>query len=199
MDTRIRLAGIGAIAGGLLWSASIVVQQGFSYQKPSSGTGYYVVQVLAMLAFAGFLIGVRGLSWSRAVGTWSFGRRSLQAFEVGLVLLILACISILITGSDESPLFPLGGLIIAVGSVLTGVAVVRTAVLPGWRHFAPLLVSLYYVFGMVIPIIVSSDNGDIAPEIVWGVTWVILGLAYLVPTTVRSLGPSAAELTKAHS
>ena len=200
MDGRVRLAGLGAIAGGLLWSASIAVQQGFSYQKPSSGTGYYVVQVLAMLAFAGFLMGVQGLDWSGAVGNGRFGRRSLRAFEAGLVVLILASISILVTGSEESPLFPLGGLTIAVAGVLTGIAVVRAEVLTGWQRFAPLLMILSYIFGMVIPIILSSDNGDVVPEIVWGATWGILGLAYLIPSAPRRDAPSTTvELTRAQS
>jgi hypothetical protein len=200
MNERVRLAGIGAIAGGLLWSVAIVVQQTFSYDKPSSGTGYYVVQVLAMLAFAGFLVGVQGLDWSRAVSIGRFGRWSLRAFEVGLVVLILASISILVTRSEESPLFPLGGLMIAIAGVLTGIDVARTAALTGWRRFAPLLVILFYVFGMVIPIILSTDNGDVAPEIIWGATWVILGLAYLLPSTGRAMAPSSPpELTKSPS
>jgi hypothetical protein len=202
MMNRIRLAGAGAIAGGLLWSAAIVLERGFSYLKPGDGTGYYVVQAMAMLAFIGFLVGVQGLDWLKAAGTDRFGRWSLWAFKIGLVLLILAGMSILITRSDESPLFPLGGLIIAVAGVLTSVAVLRTGVLAGWQRFTPLLVSLYFVFGMVVPIIAGPvDGGAPTPlEFTWGVTWVIFGLAYFVPITRRAIAPgSTTELTQAHS
>jgi len=202
MTKRIRLAGAGAIAGGLLWSAAIVLERGFSYLKPGDGTGYYVVQAMAMLAFIGFLAGVQGLDWLKAAGTGRFGRWSLQAFKIGLVLLILASMSVLITRSDESPFFPLGGLIIAAAGVLTGVAVLQTGALVGWRGFTPLLVSLYFVFGMVVPIIASPvDNGAPAPlEFTWGITWMMLGLAYVVPLTRRATAPgSTTELTQAHS
>ena len=202
MTNGIRLASAGAIAGGLLWSAAIVLERGFSNLKPGDGTGYYVVQAMAMLAFIGFLLGVQGLDWLKAVGTGRFGRWPLQAFKIGLVLLILGGMSILITRSDESPFFPLGGIIIAVAGVLTGVAVLRTGALVGWRRFTPLLVSLYFVFGMVVPIIAGpADNGAPAPlEFTWGITWLMLGLAYVAPLIRRTTAPgSTTELTQAHS
>ena len=45
MEERVRLAGVGAITGGLFWSGGIAVQEVFSYHKPSSGIGFYVVQI----------------------------------------------------------------------------------------------------------------------------------------------------------
>src|SRR6266700_4126987 len=153
MNGRVRLAGAGAIAGGLLWSAAIVVQQAGSCLEPRSGAGFFVVQAIVLLACAGFLVGVQGLDWARAVGAGRFGRWSVRAFEVGIALEILASAMILATRSDESPLFPLGGVVMAVAGVLTGVAAIRAAVLTGWQRLAALLVGLYFLLGMVVPTI----------------------------------------------
>src|SRR5437016_3896541 len=114
METRVRLAGAGALGGGLVWSACIALERGFSYMKPSDGTGYFVVQALATVAFVGFLVGVQGLDWLNAAGSGRFGRWSLRAFEVGIVFVILGGIVILLTRSDESPFYPLGGVLIAI-------------------------------------------------------------------------------------
>ena len=197
MATRIRLAGSGAIVGGLLWSACIALEHRFSYMHNSDGAGYYMVTALATLACIGFLVAVQGLAWSRATGAGRFGRRSLRAFQAGLLLLILGGIGILITRSDESALYPLGALVIIVAGVSTGVAVMRAEVLSGWRRFTPLLVSLYFLFGMVIPIAATpGDSGAPAPlEFTWGITWVVLGLAFVLPSRRESTAPQTRELT----
>lgn len=202
MDNRLRIAGLGAIGGGLLWGTAIVVQWALSAYHTSDGTGYYVVQVLAGLAFVGLLLGVHGLSWSRAVGSERFGRWSWRAFETGVVLLILGTFSILLARSDESPLFPLGGLLIAVAGTMTGIAVARAGVWTGWQRFAPLLVGSFFIVGMLIPAIAGpgNDGPPAALQMVWGATWVILGLAYLVPSARPAIGLGAPpELTRSHS
>lgn len=202
MDTKLRMAGQGAIAGGLLWIAAIIVQAAAHAYHTSDGTDYYVVQVLAGLGFIGLLLGVHGVGWARAAGAGRFGRWSLRAFEIGVVLLILGTFSILVTHSDESPLFPLGGLLIGIAGTLTGVAVVRTAAWSGWQRYAPLTVGLFFIFGMLIPVIANSNN-DGPPAVlqaVWGATWLILGLAYLIPSYRSAAGyGTIPELTGTHS
>ncbi len=197
MNGRVRLAGAGAIAGGLLWSAAIVVQQAGSYLEPRSGAGFFVVQAIVLLACAGFLVGVQGLDWARAVGAGRFGRWSVRAFEVGIALEILASAMILATRSDESPLFPLGGVVMAVAGVLTGVAAIRAAVLTGWQRLAALLVGLYFLLGMVVPTIFVPGDAGPPPvlEIVWGATGLLLGLALLTASPAPPVAARAPGLT----
>lgn len=202
MMTRIRLAGAGAITGGLLWSAAVAVQQGFSYQKPSSGTGYYALQIAIAAAFLGCLVGLQGLDWSRAIGIGRVGRWSLRVFQLGLALMTVGTIAQTVTGNEDIVLYPFGALAIVVAGLLTGIAVVRAGVWTGWQHFTPLLVVLYFVFGMMVPAFASSSNDGPPPTLAvgWGAAWIILGLAYLVPFTRRTVTPTAGpELTNARS
>jgi hypothetical protein len=194
MKTRIRLAGIGAIAGGFLWSVAIALQEGFSYQKPSNGAGYYVLQMASAAAFLACVVGIQGLLWSGVTDHGRFGRWSLRVFQLGLTLMALATIAQTVTGNDEIILYPFGDLAIVIAGMLTGVAVVRTGMWTGWQRFTPLLIVLYFVFGMVVPAIASSssDGPPAALDIAWGATWILLGLAYLLPSTEAPATTSAA-------
>lgn len=203
MRARIRAAGVAAMIGGLLWSIDVLVVHGFSYDKPSNGTGFYVLQVVSLVGFCAFLLAVQGLVWDNAIGTGRFGLWSLRIFQVGLALIMAGGLYSMATGNQDNAFFPLGGLSIAVTSILTGIAVVRAGTWTGARRFAPLLVGLYYLFGMMVPaIFASSKSGGPPPvlAVIWGAAWVVLGVAYLAPSDSRpAVHRQERELTVARS
>jgi len=202
MMDRVGFGGTCAVTGGLFWSLGIALEYGLSYETPHSGTGFYVLQVVFLLAQGAFLCAMKGLEWSGAVGTSRLGRWSLRIFQLGLLLLMAGSVVYIITGNQNSPFFPLGGLSIAVTGLLVGIAVWRTGVLPGWRRASPLLVGTYYVFGMLIPAIAAGATSSGPPpvlEFLWGATWVLMGLALIIPVGVETGTTYAADLTEARS
>lgn len=202
MMDRVRLGGTCAVTGGFLWSLGVALEYGLSYKTPHNGTGFYVLQVLFLLAQGAFLCGMQGLEWSGAVGTSRFGRWSLRIFQLGLVFLMTGSIIYVVNGDQNSPFFPLGGLSIAVTGLLVGIAVWHAAVLPGWRRVSPILVGVYYVFGMLVPAIAAGTKTSGPPavlEFLWGATWVLMGLALLIPVHVETGRSFTADLTEARS
>lgn len=202
MRDRVWFGGTCAVTGGLLWSLGIALEYGLSYKTPHSGTGFYVLQVLFLVAQGAFLCGMQGLEWSGAVGTGRFGRWSLRLFQLGLVFLMVGSVIYIVTGNQNSPFFPLGGLSIAVTGLLVGIAVWRTAVLQSWRRVSPVLVGAYYVFGMLVPAIAAGPKSSGPPpvlEFLWGATWVLMGLALLIPVHVETGRSFTADLTEARS
>jgi hypothetical protein len=202
MRDRVRLGGTCGVLGGLLWSLGIALEYGLSYKTPHSGTGFYVLLLVFLVAQGAFLCGMQGLEWSGAVGTSRLGRWSLRIFQLGLVFLMTGSIIYIATGNQNSPFFPLGGLSIAVTGLLVGIAVWRAVVLPGWRRVSPTLVGAYYVFGMLVPAIAAGPNTSGPPaflEFLWGVTWVLMGLALLIPVRVETGRIFSADLTEAQT
>ena len=78
----------------------------------------------------------------------------------------------------------------------------RTAGWTGWQRYAPLSVGLSFIFAMLIPSLAGSgsDGPPAILQMVWGASWIILGLAYLVPSARPAVGLNASpELTRSHS
>lgn len=78
-------------------------------------------------------------------------------------------------------------LMVTLGLILVGVAVLKAGLWGGWQRFTP------WVCGLYLPLVVvpAFAVGGYAPHYalgLWGVCWALLGLALLRPTAADDLG-----------
>ncbi len=194
--SRIRNSGIALIAGSLLWVVAILVEYGFGLKPPSSGTLYYANQAMFFVAQAGWVAGIFGLIWARAAGSGRFGKIALGLFGFGWLALLVALPIAAVTGNQDLPLYPIGGLISTLGGLLSGVAVVTAGRWHGWQRFSVLFYALYYFLVLMVPLIVANRPPTLVTEALWGLAW--LPMAYALATREGSAGlspNSAAFLT----
>lgn len=147
------------LAGGILWLLTLIAEYSLGLQPPAGEGPLYVInQLLAFLALIGIALGYLGI---RAAGgvKGKMGGAGVWMAAIGYFLIVLAGIFALILRTDDSPiflLFPLGGLLMDLGVLLTGIAVVRTAEWSGWRRFMPLLYAAYFWLAIEIPFMLEA-------------------------------------------
>jgi hypothetical protein len=191
MSSRlIRLSGLAAILGGVLWIAVRVLV--LLEPPPFSYDAYNRMFVAPLLLL---LVGLLGLSVRRAGGRRRLARTGIVMAFAGCALLIAGNAAefwlVLVqskpnanaayqSGAEEVwigseigwILFLLGFLILSIGLVLFGVAAVRANELPRWRAL-PLMVGVAgltaFLFG---PFLVAA--ADLLLTLI-GVGWILLG------------------------
>lgn len=99
-----------------------------------------------------------------------FGSISVWMFVVGYALIIVAGLLALLLRTDDSPiflLFPIGGLLMDLGALFTGIAVARAGNWSGWQRFMPLIYALYLWIAIEIPSIAElyADEPGLVPEL----------------------------------
>ncbi len=188
----IRLSGLAAILGGVLW---IAVRLLILLEPPPFSYDAYNRMFTAPLLL--LLVGLLGLSVRRAGGRGRLARTGIVAALAGCALLIAGNVAefwlVLAqskpnanaayqSGAEEVwigseigwMLFLLGFLILSIGLVLFGVAAVRANELPRWRAL-PLMVGAAgltaFLFG---PFLVAV--ADLLLTLI-GVGWILLGYA----------------------
>ena len=145
-------------AGGALWLLTLIAEYSLGLQPPAGEGPLYVInQLLAFLALVGIALGYLGI---RAVGgaKGKLGSTGVWMTAIGYFLIVLAGFFALALRTDDSPiflLFPLGGLLMDVGVLLTGIAVVRTKKWSSWRRFMPLIYAAYLWLAIEIPFILG--------------------------------------------
>jgi hypothetical protein len=102
-----------------------------------------------------------------------------------MVGFVLATITNAITGNEDFPIAPFAALITNIGALLTGIAVLRARCWGGWQRFTPLLVFAYSFFGFMLPAIITGQEPSVLAVIVFGVPWLIQGLAVYTSAQVQ--------------
>ena len=74
------------------------------------------------------------------------------------------------------PFAPLGALLNGVGMLLVGAASLKARVWTSWRRFAPLLVGSF-PFLFMYPLLLITGHRPAAVIGLWGIPWLLLGLA----------------------
>jgi len=172
------------------------------------GRSYYLVATLMALC----LLGVPTAFWLRgAIATgW---RRVLAVAGTGLILLGVAAwitaFKILFAdpvGAFSQRLTPAGSVLMALGMLLFGLAVLTSRRLSGWRALAPLIVGIYFPAQLTIQLTFFLGGRDGAPGPngvllgTWGLLWAWAAWAG-VTAKKRSQGwpsptPGAAAVTR---
>ena len=143
------------------------------------GRSYYLVATLMALC----LLGVPIAFWLRgAIGTgW---RRGLAAIGTGLIVLgVTAWITAFTTlfadpdGAFSQRLTPAGSVLMALGMLLFGVAVLASRRLSGWRALAPLILGIYFPAQLTLQLafFLGGKDGSPGPNGAllgtWGLLW----------------------------
>jgi hypothetical protein len=174
---RVRLSANACVAGGALWVLVLMGDVVAHETVYGSATSFRVWEALLILVQALLLAGVVGLAMSGAVGTGWLGRVGLGIALLGRVSFLFGEISSFVRGSeDELLLVPLGALLTGVGMLMTGLAVVRAGRWSVWRRYTPLAAGIY-PFVAMFPTLVLVGAPLMVPIAIWGLLWVLLGLA----------------------
>lgn len=162
----VRTAGLLCLLGGVTGVASALVT-GFippavapgRYSYPYTPTGFLAAQLVFALNHVLLLVGLLGLWRSDATGSHRFGRGGLWVSLAGMSLLTLCEVAAMTLADAAYPSpptdalgtwFGIASILIGVGLVTAGIAVVRARVWTGWRRFLPLACGVA-VFAIVIP------------------------------------------------
>ncbi len=173
-----RISGLAGMASAVIWLVALFIEYSFQLRPPGNGSIlYYADQALFFIAMAGYVILLVGVWQAKAAGDGLFGKISLGIFIIGLSALLIAQIVQLLTNNPDFFLFPIGGMMQMLGGLLTGIAVAISGRWNGWQRFAPLLQGLYYLIGLILPLIIFSQPPSQLGESIWQVTWFITSLA----------------------
>jgi len=126
--------------------------------------GKTVLRGTAFVALAAVAVGILGISWGGGV-SGRVGKTGVWLFALGHVLIILGGIMALFAGSDDSPIFivfPIGALMMDVGALITGIAVVTVGRWSGWQRYMPLIYAVYLWLAIELPFIMGV-YGDAGP------------------------------------
>jgi hypothetical protein len=175
---RTRLAGLLGMTGALIWIAGISLEYSHGLQPPGSGMLFDVNQLMFLVAEVFYVAAILGLAASHVAGDGRFGKAATAVFLAGQVALLTGLTLGLLTGSTVAEvLLPVGGLGVLIGSLLTGIAVIRAGRWVGWRRFAPIALALYYLFGLLLPLAALDREPTYVSEFVWSGAWFMVGLA----------------------
>ena len=160
---RAQQAAAAGMAGALLWLLSVLMQTLFGLETgASTGPLYLAHQAVAFLAMGLIGYGYLGIAWGGGVVN-RFGRVSTALVGLGYGLVIAGGILALILGNGaDSPLFllfPLGGLLTALGVLFSGIAVARAGSWRGWQRWVPLLYAAFLWLAVEIPLVAGLTDG----------------------------------------
>jgi hypothetical protein len=203
----VRWGGWAGIIGGLLWAlfplATVLVDM--SNTQPGSLNHLAAAGVYWLMAVLPLLLLLIGLAGLRALSSGAYGRLANVGFLVSFLALALMFIgnaveiaSLTFSGSESSlghSIFLIGFLVLLVGSILLGIAIVRTRRDPSSRVGGPLLVG-----ALPLGIVLAVALGAIAPRtdlgfwaaitVPYGVAWLLLGYALMSARGTAAEQPS---------
>lgn len=183
---------IGMTSAGL-WLIALVIEYSFHLQPPGdSSLLYFLDQTLFFIALVGYVILLLGLWQAKAAGYGLFGKTSLGIFIAGLVALLIAQVEQLLTNDPNFFLYPVGGIFQLLGGLLTGIAAAISKRWEGWQRFAPLLQGLYYLIGLMLPLVILNQSPTLLGESIWQATWFITSLALFTKTSDAMIRKEAA-------
>ena len=198
INSLARRAGMVGMAGAVMWIFSVLLEYTFSLNPPDgSGPLYVFNQILALAALVAIAVGLLGILWGGGV-TGKIGRSGVWLFVIGYGLIVIGGIAALVVRSDDSPLFlvfPIGGLLMDLGALITGISVAHAKQWGGWQRWMPLVYAAYLWLAIEIPFIIGvyPDGPGMVPEIFQGAGLFLVALAVY---TARS-HVSAASLSTA--
>jgi hypothetical protein len=186
---RLRIAGFCGIIGGLIYLFfSILFEVLFPNLAPPGTPAYAIVLGIIAVVYALLLIGFLGIRWGGGL-TGRFGTIVFSIAVLGYLLMVVGTV-LQIAGigpltdppENVSLIFLLGRLVVAVFTLLTGIAVLMGRRWKGWTRFAPLLLGLWPLLTELVPLILVGNPLPDAFLAVWGLFGALLGLAVLGQT-----------------
>jgi hypothetical protein len=159
----VRLSGLAAMLGGVLWALWAGVEQSVGWGELGSAAYdlYEFVNRLLPIALLPVIVGFIGLHAAQRRSYGWLGRAGLVTVIVGFMLIIAGSVGefwvfseqayAMPNGRDASwMLFLIGHLVLAVGTLLFGIASTRAGVLP---HDAAMMFAVLGTCGALVPFI----------------------------------------------
>lgn len=174
-----RLAGFACAIGGTWLFCDLTL-----HLLSGLGRVYFLLAILGALCFAGGAFGLRKLrllpsGWPRVVGGLGF---IITLLGVGLWVIAFTTLFLQPGMAFIQRLTPAGSLLLSLGMILNGAAVVPSPRLHGWRRFVPLLVGLYFPLQLIFQLAFFLNGRDATPGPngmllgSWGLLWLLLGV-----------------------
>ena len=188
----VKTAGLLCLVGAFIGLTSAIVTAFIPpavssdwYSYPYTPTGFRVAQFVFILNHVLLLVGILGLARSGAAGTGLLGRVGLWISVVGMATLTLCEVGALTLATSPYPSprtdfmdmsFGVASILIGIGLVLAGVAVVRAREWTGWHRFVAFICGVA-VFVIVIPGVFGSFLSGRLVLAVWMLMFAALGWA----------------------
>lgn len=172
-----RRAGAIAIGSGALFLTMSLVEWAFGlYPGAGTGAAFVANQLGFSLAMAGQVTAIVLLLTARhaARGTFALIAGTLQA--LGITALIAASLADLGAGTQESWLYPVGGMANMLGGLLLGIALALPGRLTIWRRWAAIAFAVVPAF-IVTPVLIATEN--VLVESLLPLVWTLLGAALI--------------------
>jgi hypothetical protein len=150
-------AGLVGMAGPLFWLVSVFMQASLGITKPAGGVLFEVHELFAFLGLLGAAIGFLGLLWAGAF-RGRLGTIAVTVTVLGFAFILVAGGIQSVLQDEANPiflLFPLGGLLQALGAILLVIAAIAGSRWNGWQRWMPLVYGLFYIFGVLLPSLVG--------------------------------------------
>jgi len=177
-----RIAGMLGITGALFWCVALSIEYQFNLFTPGGALSYFD-QGLFLIGQCCYLICVLGLLRSGVAGDGWGARAAVGAFLLGQALLVIGVVISLIVGTNELVIMPIGGLLTSLGTLFSGVLVLRAGRWRGWTRYAPLALGLYFL-ALVLRAIITGNEPTLPLELLWQLPWLLIGLG-LTQNAVR--------------
>ncbi len=190
----VRTAGLSCLVGALIGVVSALVTafippsvSSERYSYPYTPTGFVMAEMVFIVNHVLLLVGMLGLARSGAVGTGRLGRTGLWISISGMAALTLCEVRAARLANDPYPspstdalegLFGVASVLIGLGLVLAGIAVVRARHWAGWHRFVALTCGVA-VFVIVIPGVFGPFLAGRLVLAVWMLMFAALGAALL--------------------
>jgi hypothetical protein len=189
----VRSAGLLCAIGGLL-QLVLGPEEAFSPTQPSSSE-FIFENVLVTISHVLVFIGVIGLARSGAAENGWLAKIGLGIALLGSFLTIPSEIILLVDRlfALGETLLPICALLMGVGMLLAGIAVLRTRRWLGWHQYTPLICGLYVFVvlfpGFAISFAIAEGVGFLALG-GWGLCWLLLGAALRAEAGARHVAQS---------
>ncbi|MGB3716845.1 MAG: hypothetical protein WA996_20695, partial [Candidatus Promineifilaceae bacterium] len=137
----VRNAGLITVVGALI-GVGVSIARATEMSLPVSGT-VSLEEILTVIGFVTLFFGAAGLARSGAAGDSSAGRIGFGAVFMGLILATLYELALIFQSEPSEVPGILSGLLVGVGMLIVGIAVLQSQRWHSWRRFTPLLIGLY--------------------------------------------------------
>lgn len=190
----VRSSALSLILGALLQLVLGTIQHVAPVWPPS--LAFSIRNSAIALSHLLVLIGVIGLARTGAAGNGWLGKIGLGIAIVGGILFIPSELLIQFNQTLGSNLDGMCAMLLGLGLVLAGIAVIRARQWQGWHRVMPLLTGLY-VFLVIFPAFAITKGPNFLALAGWGVPALLFGIALRAEPILAKRAAQATQLASA--
>jgi hypothetical protein len=170
-----RVSGGICAAGGALTAVVALTQLGSTSAQPSPGLDPLMGLILLGVLMTG--VGIVAVGQRPLLGRHTYARVGLGVALVGTAVFAVAHLVAFLDGTaSESPLFPVGQVLQALGMVVVGIGVLRARRWRGWGRLMPLISGIYPI-AILMPAFAIFGSPNFPAIVGFGLVWLVLGIA----------------------